>query len=71
MQQPKIEDIYPEPEYSDLEEQLKAWMNPENADSDVEQTTSTPTTTNDVASQSPNATATSDVGAAFDDLFNN
>ena len=71
MQQPKIEDIYPEPEYSDLEEQLKAWMNPENADSDVEQTTSTPVTTNDVASQSPNATATSDVGAAFDDLFNN
>lgn len=69
MKQPKIEDIYPEPEYSELEDALKAWMNPENADSDVEQETSS-TTTDEVASESPKATATSDVGAAFDDLFN-
>jgi len=69
MKQPKIEDIYPEPDYSDLEDALKAWMNPENADSDVEQETSS-TTTDEVASESPKATATSDVGAAFDDLFN-
>src|SRR5210317_2575044 len=61
MKQPKIEDIYPEPEYSELEDALKAWMNPENADSDVEQETSS-TTTDEVASESPKATATSDVG---------
>jgi hypothetical protein len=45
-------------------------MNPENADSDVSNEPSS-TTTDEVASQTPTATATSDVGAAFDDLFNN
>lgn len=70
LKQPKIEDIYPEPEYSDLEDALQAWMNPENADSDVSNEPSS-TTTDEVASQTPTATATSDVGAAFDDLFNN
>jgi hypothetical protein len=72
MNQPRIEDIYPEPSYEELEDALKAWMNPENADSDVSENTTSPAQTmDDFAASTPKATATTDVGAAFDDLFNN
>lgn len=69
MKQLKIEEIYPEPSYEELEDALKAWMNPENADADV--TSTSAPTMETVASSNPAATATTDVGAAFDDLFNN
>lgn len=72
MNQPVITDIFPEPTYDELEKALQEWMNPENADSDVEtsdedddmdnETSSTPTTT---------TTKKTDVASAFDDLFNN
>lgn len=70
LNQPDINEIFPEPSYAELETALKAWMNPENADSDV--ATSAPAQTmDDVASEKPHTTAKTDVGAAFDDLFNN
>tara|TARA_R110000822_G_scaffold198129_2_gene336220 strand:- start:221 stop:988 length:768 start_codon:yes stop_codon:yes gene_type:complete len=69
MKQLKIEEIYPEPSYEELEDALKAWMNPENADADV--TSTSAPTMETAASSNPAATATTDVGAAFDDLFNN
>ncbi len=35
--QPQITDLFPEPTYDELEKALAEWMNPENADSDVEE----------------------------------
>jgi len=72
MNQPEITDIFPEPTYEELEKALQEWMNPENADSDVEDTTTT--TTENTAAETKTDTATTkktDVASAFDDLFNN
>ena len=70
MQQPAITDIFPEPTYDELEKALQEWMNPEDADADVQSNTqSTPETT---AAEKPKAAVTKneDVASAFDDLFN-
>jgi hypothetical protein len=72
MNQPVITDIFPEPSYDELEKALQEWMNPENADSDVEDTSST--TTENTATETKTETTTekkTDVASAFDDLFNN
>ena len=72
MNQPVITDIFPEPTYDELEKALQEWMNPENADSDVEETSNT--TTENSATETKTETATTkqtDVASAFDDLFNN
>ena len=72
MNQPVITDIFPEPTYDELEKALQEWMNPENADSDVEETSNA--TTENTATETKTETATTkktDVASAFDDLFNN
>jgi hypothetical protein len=72
MNQPVITDIFPEPTYDELEKALQEWMNPENADSDVEDTSNE--TTENTATETKTETATTkqtDVASAFDDLFNN
>jgi hypothetical protein len=73
MNQPEITDIFPEPTYEELEKALQEWMNPENADSDVEDTTTTTTDTasTDTKTESTATTKKTDVASAFDDLFNN
>jgi hypothetical protein len=73
MNQPDITDIFPEPTYEELEKALQEWMNPENADSDVEDTTTTTTDTasTDTKTESTATTKKTDVASAFDDLFNN
>lgn len=72
MNQPVITDIFPEPTYDELEKALQEWMNPENADSDVEETSNA--TTENTAAETKTESATTkktDVASAFDDLFNN
>jgi hypothetical protein len=72
MNQPQITDLFPEPTYDELEKALTEWMNPENADSDVEdseeETATTPTPAK--AATKPTATKVDDVSTAFNDLFN-
>ena len=67
--QPNLSDIFKEPSYDDLKEALALWLNPEGeettdpsstAPEKVTQETKTPVGVNKV----------DDVGAAFDDLFN-
>jgi hypothetical protein len=74
MNQPQITDLFPEPTYEELEKALTEWMNPENADSDVEETESEEETTTTApaakASTKPTATKVDDVSSAFDNLFN-
>ena len=67
MSQPEITDLFPEPTYEELETALKEWMNPENADADVdsEEAPATPTKT-----AKPIAGKVEDVASAFNDLFN-
>jgi hypothetical protein len=69
MNQPQITDIFPEPSYEELESALKEWMNPENADSDVEEEAQAPAAPAAAASK-PAATKVESVADAFDDLFN-
>jgi hypothetical protein len=70
MNQPEITDLFPEPSYQELEKALAEWMNPENADSDVdsdEEEEAAP-----AKASKPAATKKVDnVASAFDDLFNN
>jgi hypothetical protein len=69
MNQPVITDLFPEPTYEELENALKEWMNPENADSDVEEEeTSAPAAPEKTAK--PIAGKVEDVASAFNDLFN-
>ena len=70
MQQPVITDIFPEPTYDELEKALQEWMNPENADADVQ--SNTQSTAETTATETPKAAVTKneDVASAFDDLFN-
>lgn len=79
LNQPNLNDIFPEPTYAELEAALKEWMNPESADSDVTTTAETTKPTSktieedgDVETfrkQSKQA-STSDISDAFNDLFN-
>jgi hypothetical protein len=69
MNQPQITDIFPEPSYEELENALKEWMNPDNADSDVEEEAQAPAAPAAAASK-PAATKVESVADAFDDLFN-
>ena len=66
MNQPKITDIFPEPTYDELETALQECMNPENADADVQATT-TETKTEEVKETVESKTNVAD---AFNDLFN-
>ena len=71
MNQPQITDLFPEPTYDELEAALKDWMNPENADSDVEESDDeddAPTTPAPKANK-PAATKVENVSEAFNDLF--
>ena len=75
MNQPEITDLFPEPSYDELEKALAEWMNPENADSDINDTEQeTPTTTASAPANTKTAktvaTKQTDVASAFDDLFN-
>ena len=71
MNQPQITDLFPEPSYDELEQALAEWMNPENADSDVEEeVTSSPAAESTPASSKPAATKVDNVADAFNDLFN-
>jgi hypothetical protein len=69
MNQPQITDIFPEPTYEELQKALAEWMNPDNADSDVEEETQAPAAPAAAASK-PAATKVESVADAFDDLFN-
>ena len=68
MNQPQITDIFPEPSYDELEAALKEWMNPENADSDVEEEETAAPAAAPKAS-TPAATKVENVADAFNDLF--
>jgi len=73
MNQPVITDIFPEPTYEELENALKAWMNPEDDSADVD--TSSNTTADTSAKTEEKAEAKTeekqtDVASAFNDLFN-
>jgi hypothetical protein len=73
MNQPQITDLFPEPSFDELQQALEEWMNPENADSDVdsEEETSTPAAAPATTSASkPAATKVDSVADAFNDLFN-
>ena len=72
MNQPQITDLFPEPTYDELEKALAEWMNPENADSDVEESDEEEETvaTAPAKAAKPAATKQTDVASAFDDLFN-
>ncbi len=69
MNQPQITDLFPEPSFEELQQALEDWMNPENADSDVEEEHKAPETPTASASK-PAATKVESVADAFDDLFN-
>ena len=72
MNQPQITDLFPEPSFDELQQALEEWMNPENADSDVEEETSAPAAAlaSATASSKPAATKVDSVADAFNDLFN-
>jgi hypothetical protein len=70
MNQPEITDIFPEPTYEELENALKEWMNPENADSDVEEDSTETKAATDTKTETGEEKKT-DVASAFNDLFNN
>jgi len=70
MNQPKITDIFPEPTYEELETALKEWMNPENADADVETNTTNTKADNKESKSESNTEKKTDVASAFNDLFN-
>jgi hypothetical protein len=69
MNQPEITDLFPEPSYDELEKALAEWMNPENADSDVEESAPAAEPASAPASK-PAATKVDNVADAFNDLFN-
>ena len=69
MNQPEITDLFPEPSYDELEKALAEWMNPENADSDVEESEPASAPASAPASK-PAATKVDNVADAFNDLFN-
>ena len=71
MNQPEITDIFPEPTYEELENALKEWMNPENADSDVEEGSTETKATTDTKTDAGTEEKKTDVASAFNDLFNN
>lgn len=68
LDQPKIQDIYPEPEYAELEADLKEWMN--GSDSDVEAPAAPAAdTTEKLAESGVTAKSSTSVDDAFNDLF--
>lgn len=71
MNQPEITDLFPEPTYEELEKALAEWMNPENADSDVEEAEEEAVAPAPAkAAAKPAPAKQTDIASAFDDLFN-
>ena len=72
MNQPQITDLFPEPSFDELQQALEEWMNPENADSDVdsEEEEAAPAAPAKSAASKPAATKVDSVADAFNDLFN-
>jgi len=70
MNQPEITEIFPEPSYDELEKALTEWMNPENADSDVETEEEETVASAPAKKAAPVATKAENVADAFNDLFN-
>lgn len=66
-QQPDLKVIFKEPTYDELKEALESWLNPEEDDDEQSDTPSTAST--EPASRT-NVNSVDDVGAAFDELFN-
>lgn len=68
-QQPDLKVIFKEPSYDDLKQALENWLNPEE---DTEGTANDQTQTQTTASEpaNPSVNKVDDVGAAFDELFN-
>ena len=73
MNQPQITDLFPEPSYDELEKALAEWMNPENADSDVEEDEEDGVTESPAPAKTTKAAPAkqTDISSAFNDLFNN
>lgn len=69
MNQPQITDLFPEPTYEELEVALAEWMNPENADSDVDSDEDDAPAATPAKTAAP-AAKVEDVASAFNDLFN-
>lgn len=73
MNQPVITDIFPEPTYEELENALKAWMNPEDDSADVDTSSNTVADTSGKTEEKAEAKTEekqTDVASAFNDLFN-
>ena len=69
MNQPQITDLFPEPSFDELQQALEEWMNPENADSDVDSEEEEESAPAAPASSKPAATKVENVADAFNDLF--
>jgi hypothetical protein len=70
MNQPKITDIFPEPTYEELETALAKWLNPEDADTDVQPESNNSSVSEQVTTSNVAEKAHTDVADAFNDLFN-
>jgi hypothetical protein len=66
-QQPDLKVIFKEPSYDELKESLEAWLNPEH-DDDTQSGAQSDTSTE--SASRANVNTVDDVGAAFDELFN-
>jgi hypothetical protein len=66
--QPKIEDVFKEPSYAELEKALHDWLNPSESPDDSDATN--PADTKNRMPEASNVAKVDDVSAAFDELFN-
>ena len=69
MNQPQITDLFPEPSFDELQQALEEWMNPENADSDVDSEEEESAPAAAPTASKPAATKVENVADAFNDLF--
>jgi hypothetical protein len=72
--QPNINDIFKEPSYDDLMKMLQDWLNPDesqNGEASEAKSDSQKQNKKSIESSSTSASSVDDIGAAFDQLFNN
>ena len=68
--QPNLKDIFKEPSYDDLKEALATWLDPESNDTTTDPSSTAPEKVTQVEKTPAGVNKVDDVGAAFDDLFN-
>ena len=68
--QPNLSDIFKEPSYDELKDALATWLNPEGEETTDPSSTPSESTTEKKETVTAGVNKVDDVGAAFDDLFN-